>query len=117
MRLLLVVGGLVILTAFLTGCVSSPRFTMGGDSISGSEEPGTFVEEGVASYYAEEFNGRTTSNGEVFDSVDIVFPDAVAGRTDLLRLNPSDCLYNHLSLLGVIPGKFGISMDIIPLLM
>ena len=67
MRLLLVVGGLVILAAFLTGCVSSPRFTMAGDAISGNEAPGTFVEEGVASYYADEFNGRITSNGEVFD--------------------------------------------------
>lgn len=67
MRLLLVVAGSVILAAFLTGCVSSPRFTMAGDAISGSEAPGTFVEEGVASYYADEFNGRTTSNGEVFD--------------------------------------------------
>jgi rare lipoprotein A len=24
-------------------------------------------EEGIASYYADEFNGRTTSNGEVYD--------------------------------------------------
>jgi rare lipoprotein A len=29
------------------------------------------VEEGTASYYADEFNGRKTSNGEVFDMNDL----------------------------------------------
>jgi rare lipoprotein A len=28
---------------------------------------GSYVEEGIASYYAEEFNGRKTSNGEIYD--------------------------------------------------
>ena len=27
----------------------------------------SYVEEGIGSYYAEEFNGRKTSNGEVYD--------------------------------------------------
>jgi|ERR1041385_1191878 rare lipoprotein A len=52
----------------LAGCVSSPRFTSsrphpaegGGGGYSSTEE-------GMASYYAEEFNGRQTSNGETYD--------------------------------------------------
>jgi len=51
----------------LAGCVSSPRFTAARPP---SGEPGrqfSFSEEGMASYYAEEFNGRRTSNGEVYD--------------------------------------------------
>jgi rare lipoprotein A len=47
------------------GCVSSPRFTAARGPVS----PGAVVqaEEGVASYYADEFNGRQTSNGERYD--------------------------------------------------
>jgi len=47
------------------GCVSSPRFTM--DKPAPNESASMTEEEGVASYYAEEFNGRKTSNGEVYD--------------------------------------------------
>jgi len=49
---------------FLAGCVSSPRFT------SRHEQPSSdngYAEEGMASYYADEFNGRQTSNGEIYD--------------------------------------------------
>jgi len=52
----------------LSACTgSSPRFTAAktvkvetGGSYSAREE-------GIASYYADEFNGRRTSNGEIFD--------------------------------------------------
>ena len=56
-----------ILVGLMTGCVSSPRFTAtkavprttsGGFSTS---------EQGIASYYAGEFNGRKTANGETYD--------------------------------------------------
>jgi len=50
----------------LIGCVASPRFTSAKTSSSGESEMMT-TEEGVASYYADEFNGRITSNGEKYD--------------------------------------------------
>lgn len=52
---------------FFVGCVSAPRFTS-TKSISDNENSGYLLyEEGTASYYADEFNGRQTSNGEIFD--------------------------------------------------
>ena len=62
------VARLVALAAasmLLMGCgTGSPRF-----SSSPSVEPwtGSTELEGVASYYAHEFDGRTTANGEVYD--------------------------------------------------
>ncbi len=65
-RFLAPVLGMVLLAA--AGCgTSSPRFTTGAGSprqqtgITGSEL------QGYASYYAEEFNGRPTANGEIYD--------------------------------------------------
>jgi rare lipoprotein A len=59
------------LLAFFTGCGSgTPRFTAAGISRS-TPTPGAYDLTGVASYYAEEFNGRTTSSGEVFDMNDL----------------------------------------------
>lgn len=52
----------------LAACTgSSPRFTPSAAphmQVGGSYSE---LEEGRASYYADEFNGRKTSNGEVFD--------------------------------------------------
>jgi rare lipoprotein A (peptidoglycan hydrolase) len=52
----------------LAACTgSSPRFTPAAAphmQVGGSYSD---REEGMASYYADEFNGRKTSNGEVFD--------------------------------------------------
>ncbi len=58
---------LLLLSGGLAGCISSPRFTFSREAKVA--EPGSYslVEEGVASYYADEFNGRTTSNGETYD--------------------------------------------------
>jgi rare lipoprotein A len=62
------VGAAFCVLTFLAigGCAgSAPRFT------SKNSEPATAASahqlQGIASYYADEFNGRTTSNGEVFD--------------------------------------------------
>jgi rare lipoprotein A len=53
--------GLLALAGILAGCGSSvPRFTSGQ-----TVEAGELA--GIASYYAEEFHGRKTANGEVFD--------------------------------------------------
>ena len=59
-------AGACLAGVLLAGCIASPRFTA---SRASSAEPGSaaMVEEGIASYYAEEFNGRTTSNGERYD--------------------------------------------------
>jgi rare lipoprotein A len=57
-------AGVLVAALLFGGCVASPRFTS-----AKAPHPGDYamVEEGVASYYAEEFNGRTTSNGERYD--------------------------------------------------
>ena len=59
---------LVILALGLAGCSgSSPRFTPA--SAPHMQVGGEYSEseEGMASYYADEFHGRKTSNGETFD--------------------------------------------------
>jgi rare lipoprotein A len=54
-------AGLLLLSVALSGCgVGVPRFTSGQTVESGELA-------GIASYYAEEFQGRKTANGEVFD--------------------------------------------------
>jgi rare lipoprotein A len=50
----------------LSGCTASPRFTSEKFERISNEDL-LLVEEGVASYYADEFNGRATSNGETYD--------------------------------------------------
>jgi rare lipoprotein A len=52
------VCALLLLLAGLSGCGSGPKPS--ADLPAG-------VEEGIASYYAHEFNGRRTASGEVFD--------------------------------------------------
>ncbi len=65
--------GIVIAAAFaaalgLSACTaSSPRYTTSGDVRVETGGSYSAREEGMASYYADEFNGRKTSNGEVFD--------------------------------------------------
>jgi rare lipoprotein A len=60
------ISPLIILSLFLGGCVASPRFT--SDRFSKTiESAGEFIAEGVASYYADDYHGRKTSNGEEYD--------------------------------------------------
>ena len=53
------------------GCASSPRFTKDRGSERTREEasPSKSLKtiEGIASYYADDFNGKKTANGEVYD--------------------------------------------------
>ena len=65
MRAALSAVGFCALSIIASGCVSSPRFTMAKQSPD--ESPTMVTEEGIASYYADEFNGRKTSNGEIYD--------------------------------------------------
>ena len=68
---LLTYSFLFVLVSMLTGCTASPRF-VSRDGESGSSDGGrkvisSTIEEGMASYYADQYNGRQTSNGEIYD--------------------------------------------------
>ena len=68
-------------TFLLISCTSTPRFAERGEQHSGGHRTTTQTEqpiqqnsgkilltlEGVASYYANDFHGKQTSNGEIFD--------------------------------------------------
>jgi rare lipoprotein A len=57
---------LLLVSLIAIGCTSSPRFVV--KETPEVITPGSsFVQDGIASYYAEEFHGRKTSNGETFD--------------------------------------------------
>lgn len=52
----------------ISGCAgSSPRFTASREAEAVPRGSYSSFEEGIASYYSEEFHGRKTSNGETFD--------------------------------------------------
>ena len=56
----------------LSGCASSPRFTRERSAEPKKHESGTPTKslktmEGIASYYADDFNGKKTANGETYD--------------------------------------------------
>ena len=64
---------LVILTILCTGCAGRARY---GQPLSSEDQNTTpslasFRQTGMASYYAREFDGRTTANGERFDIRDL----------------------------------------------
>ena len=54
-----------------SGCASSPRFTRersaGSAAHTGGDAKSLKTMEGVASYYAQDFNGKKTANGETYD--------------------------------------------------
>ena len=54
---------------FLTGCgTTSPRFTSASAPVpAASRDAGMHQLTGIASYYAQEFDGRPTANGEMYD--------------------------------------------------
>ena len=56
---------------FFYACSSSTRYTRSGDAsgenIRIKEESTLESETGTASYYSDEFNGRKTANGEIYD--------------------------------------------------
>ncbi len=52
----------------LSGCTgSSPRFTAAGSGTGEMPGTGSHQLSGIASYYADDFHGRKTANGETFD--------------------------------------------------
>jgi rare lipoprotein A len=59
---------------FLVDCSSSPRYTASPGTSPGTRTKGAValssvgtVEYGVSSYYADDFHGKLTANGEVYD--------------------------------------------------
>jgi rare lipoprotein A len=84
----------------LAGCIPSPRFTSARSHPDESGAQSSFSEEGMASYYAEEFNGRKTSNGEVYDmnrltaahrtlpfNTRVKVTNTLSGRAVVVRIN------------------------------
>jgi rare lipoprotein A len=78
----LMIHVLCTMAAFLlVSCASSPRFAERGETRSSERKPAMQTEqpmrqssgkilltlEGIASYYAHDFHGKQTSNGEIFD--------------------------------------------------
>ena len=67
----LIVGWLAV-AVISSGCASSPRFTRDRSAepkTHGSSSPAKSLKtmEGIASYYADDFNGKKTANGETYD--------------------------------------------------
>lgn len=65
-RLLHIIVFVVVIATAAAGC-SSPRFAGGKHETSESDIRAPYSQEGFASYYAHEFHGRKTSNGETYD--------------------------------------------------
>jgi rare lipoprotein A len=69
MRLSLVIQ-IALFSVVAFGCASSPRFVV-REAPEVAMTSAAFVQDGIASYYAEEFHGRKTSNGETYDMNDL----------------------------------------------
>lgn len=63
MKIILFILSLIILTA----CSSVPRFTKESERKGTGHLPSSTVLTGTASYYADEYHGRKTANGEIYD--------------------------------------------------
>lgn len=57
----------VTVLLLLAACSSAPRFTKGTERTGTRYPTGASVLAGTASYYADEFHGRKTANGETYD--------------------------------------------------
>lgn len=58
---------LIIFSLIITACSSSPRFTNEPDKKSPRYPSYSDIQTGIASYYADEYHGRKTSSGEIYD--------------------------------------------------
>ena len=90
----------VMLFSFVAfACASSPRFVV-REAPEVAPSSAAFVEDGIASYYAEEFHGRKTSNGETYDMNDLTaahqtlpfgsivkVTNKATGRSVIVRIN------------------------------
>jgi rare lipoprotein A len=69
------------------GCgTGAPRFSTEPDR-TGDFELGSIQLEGIASYYADDFHGRLTANGEVYDMHGITAAHKTLPFNSILRVN------------------------------
>lgn len=66
----------VILIIIITSCSSSKRFTTEKDAENYEqnrfdEESLVLIEQGIASYYADEYQGKKTASGEIYNMNDL----------------------------------------------
>jgi rare lipoprotein A len=64
----------LLLVAFVIGCAGTTRYSQPSSTEDQNKIPASlssFHQTGMASYYAKEFDGRTTANGERFDLHDL----------------------------------------------
>lgn len=66
---------LILLFALFYGCSSTVRYSRTNDNsdnkVRGNDKAGLEIESGIASFYADEFDGKRTANGEVYDMNDL----------------------------------------------
>jgi len=60
---------LLIFTLFICGCSSSPRYGSGKRVKKSKTRSSNYMktQTGISSFYAEDFHGKLTANGEVYD--------------------------------------------------
>lgn len=62
---------MLLIVIILSACASSKRFTSDDDNMSDSnfsdDENLEFLEQGIASYYADEYHGKKTASGEIYN--------------------------------------------------
>ena len=66
-------ASVIVCIGIVAGCATTPRYVRGtsaprhGHSSAKRKRSGTHRLQGTASYYAHQFHGRTTANGETFN--------------------------------------------------
>lgn len=91
---------LLILTMIIAACSSSVRYTKSGErvkDINRTKESVLEVETGTASFYADEFNGKKTASGEIYD------------MNELTAAHPS---YSFGTMVKVTNLKNGLSVEV-----
>lgn len=62
---------IIVVAGILSACASSKRFTSDEENLKDSEFSDTenleFIEQGIASYYADEYHGKKTASGEIYN--------------------------------------------------
>jgi len=84
-------SGLLAALLLLQGCsVTSPRFTSGGKPTPEQPPAGPHQLSGIASYYADDFHGRKTASGEVYDMHELTAAHRTLPFQTLVRVKNLD---------------------------
>ena len=80
--LLRIIGTFLLIILSLVSCASSTKISK-SDNVIEQKQPNSVgdIQYGISSYYAENFHGRRTANGEVYDMY------AISGAHQTLPLN------------------------------